>query len=97
MEYENSIDENSAPTESLENENTQISSEKQINRAPRDPNRFPTTRIRAIMRMDPDLTIASQESVYLISKAAVSKVSIVFLIFLFYSIIKYSLKIGSAW
>ena len=83
MEYENSIDENSAPTESLENENTQISSEKQINRAPRDPNRFPTTRIRAIMRMDPDLTIASQESVYLISKAAVSKVSIVFLIFYF--------------
>ena len=72
MESENTFDENSAPVDSFENENTQVSSEKQINRTPRDPNRFPTTRIRAIMRMDPDLTIASQESVYLISKAAVS-------------------------
>lgn len=38
----------------------------------RDPNKFPITRIRTIMKMDPDLTIASQESVYLITKAAVS-------------------------
>ena len=38
----------------------------------RDINRFPQTRIRIIMKMDPDLTIASHESVYLITKAAVS-------------------------
>jgi len=36
----------------------------------RDVNRFPHTRIRTIMKMEPDLTIASQESVYLITKAA---------------------------
>ena len=76
MDLENTYDENSAPTESIENDNTQALSEKQqVNRAPRDPNRFPTTRIRAIMRMDPDLTIASQESVYLISKAAVNRLT----------------------
>jgi len=39
----------------------------------RDPNRFPITRIRTIMKLDPDLSIASQESVYLITKAAVSQ------------------------
>ena len=38
----------------------------------RDINRFPHTRIRMIMKMEPDLNIASQESVYLITKAAVS-------------------------
>lgn len=33
-------------------------------------NKFPTARIRNIMKMDPDLTIASQESVFVITKAA---------------------------
>ncbi|XP_065657190.1 DNA polymerase epsilon subunit 4-like [Hydra vulgaris] len=36
----------------------------------RDTNRFPFTRIRSLMKMDPDLTISSQESVFLITKAA---------------------------
>lgn len=44
---------------------------KSSKRAPRNynPNRFPLTRIRTIMKMDPDLTIASQDSVYLLAKA----------------------------
>ena len=37
----------------------------------RDTNRFPFTRIRSLMKLDPDLTISSQESVFLITKAAV--------------------------
>ena len=36
----------------------------------RDINKFPQSRIRNIMKMDPDITIASQESVFLITKAA---------------------------
>merc|ERR1712072_151655 len=36
----------------------------------RDPNRFPYARVRNIMKMDPDLAIASQESVFMITKAA---------------------------
>merc|ERR1711971_402474 len=36
----------------------------------RDPNRFSHARVRNIMKMDPDLTIASQESVFIITKAA---------------------------
>jgi len=45
------------------------SSRERIQRQ-RDINRFPITRIRIIMKMDPELTIASQESVFLISRAA---------------------------
>ena len=52
------------------NEATQVTSER-ITRS-RDINRFPITRIRTIMKTDPDLTIASQDSVYLICRAAVS-------------------------
>ena len=36
----------------------------------RDPNKFPHARVRNIMKMDPDLAIASQESVFMITKAA---------------------------
>ena len=52
------------------NEVTQVTSER-VTRS-RDINRFPITRIRTIMKTDPDLTIASQDSVYLICRAAVS-------------------------
>ena len=34
--------------------------------------KFPMTRIKTIMKTDPDVTLASQESVVLISKATVS-------------------------
>ncbi|XP_066925350.1 DNA polymerase epsilon subunit 4-like [Clytia hemisphaerica] len=74
MDIDNSLEDGNISLEATANENNnstspQQSSEKQVIRAPRDPNKFPTTRIRALMRMDSDLNIASQESVYLISKA----------------------------
>merc|ERR1711881_591839 len=52
-------------------EGTSTNETKSSKRAPRNynPNRFPLTRIRTIMKMDPDLTIASQDSVYLLAKA----------------------------
>lgn len=34
--------------------------------------KFPQTRVRNMMKMDPDLHLASQESVFIVCKAAVS-------------------------
>lgn len=35
--------------------------------------KFPLSRVKLIMKTDPDLTLASQESVFLIAKASVSR------------------------
>lgn len=42
-------------------------------------NRLPLTRIKHIIKMDPDVTLASQDAVLMIAKAAVSKVSLGFM------------------
>lgn len=55
--------------DTINNENSPKSQPEKSSKT-RDVNRFPHTRIRTIMKMDPDLTIASQESVFLITKAA---------------------------
>merc|ERR1712193_595875 len=57
------------PSPNSETRETEEQTDKQPQKQ-RDPNRFPHARVRNIMRMDPDLTIASQESVFLITKAA---------------------------
>ena len=47
-------------------------SQTQEDERPSRLTRFPQTRIRNMMKLDPDLHLASQESVLLITKAAVS-------------------------
>lgn len=42
--------------------------------------RLPLARIRHIMKMDPEVHIASQEAVFLINKATVNKINKVFFI-----------------
>ncbi|XP_071510829.1 DNA polymerase epsilon subunit 4-like [Diadema antillarum] len=51
-----------------ENEKEKNSDEKPAG-APTRNNKFPMTRIKTIMKTDPDVTLASQESVFLVAKA----------------------------
>ena len=67
-------DNNTEPREiETEPEQTQNSTNEEISgEKPNRITKFPMTRIKTIMKTDPDVTLASQESVVLISKATVS-------------------------
>ncbi|KAJ8039738.1 DNA polymerase epsilon subunit 4 [Holothuria leucospilota] len=56
--------------ESQEEGETQIMAEKDQTAAKNEKSsKFPLSRIKVIMKTDPDMTLASQESVFLIAKA----------------------------
>ncbi|XP_041475492.1 DNA polymerase epsilon subunit 4-like [Lytechinus variegatus] len=51
-----------------ESENSETKEDEKSQTATRN-NKFPLTRIKNIMKTDPDVTLASQESVFLLAKA----------------------------
>ena len=60
-------------------DNTEISSQNEENSVVQDEDQrarltqFPQTRIRNMMKIDPDLHLANRESVFLLTRAAVSE------------------------
>lgn len=63
-------------------DSTEISSQSEENSVAQDEDQrarlthFPQTRIRNMMKIDPDLHLANRESVFLLTRAAVSQVFI---------------------
>lgn len=68
----------------LDNEvQTQIESNEERTNAYKST-KFPQTRVRNMMKMDPDLHLASQESVFVVCKSVVSIPSIVLMFYRIY-------------
>ncbi len=69
------VDENAAPSLDAEIEEELMETQPQADEGKQSGSRLshlPHTRVRNMMKLDSDLHIASQESVFLVTKAAVS-------------------------